>query len=268
MQRFVHVFITLLLIVITGSSVSAMEVLRLATTTSTDNSGLLAEILPPFEKENHCRVDVISVGTGKAIKLGETGDVDVILVHARSKEDDFVAGGFGIDRRDVMYNDFILVGPPTDPARVRDMKDVAKAMARIAETESAFFSRGDESGTHLKEQRLWQDAGIKPSGSWYHETGRGMGEVLIMTGERQGYTLSDRGTFLAFKFKNQVLDILVAGDPRLFNPYGVIMVNPDRHPHVNALLALRFLDYMTSEPTRRRIKNYRVNGEQLFYVAE
>jgi tungstate transport system substrate-binding protein len=243
----------------------AAEHLRLATTTSTDNSGLLAELLPPFEQANDCKVDVIAVGTGKAIKLGETGDVDVVLVHARGKEDRFVAAGYGIDRRDVMYNDFVLLGPADDPAGVKELTDIAAAMGRIAARQLAVVSRGDDSGTHSREKQLWKTAGVVPSGAWYLEAGRGMGEVIVMAGERQGYTLSDRGTYLAFKEKTP-LRIVVEGDQRLFNPYGVIMVNPRKHPHVKVELARKFLDYLTSDQAKALITGFRRGGDQLFYV--
>jgi tungstate transport system substrate-binding protein len=252
-------------LLLTAGNGLAVEHLRLATTTSTENSGLLSELLPPFEQTNNCRVDVIAVGTGKAIKLGENGDVDVILVHARSKEDTFVAEGYGVDRRDVMYNDFVLLGPPADPAGIRRMLDVGSALHRVANSQAPFVSRGDDSGTHTREQRLWREAGIEPGGNWYLEAGRGMGEVIIMANERQGYTLSDRGTYLAFRPKID-LRVMVQGDRRLFNPYGAIMVNPQKHPHVKSGLARKFLDYLTSEPARQRIVTFRKGGEQLFSV--
>jgi tungstate transport system substrate-binding protein len=173
---FRRILITLLLI-LAASPALAVEHLRLATTTSTENSGLLAELLPPFEQANDCKVDVIAVGTGKAIKLGETGDVDVVLVHARSKEDKFVADGFGVDRRDVMYNDFVMLGPTGDPAGIQGMRDAAAAMGKIAAAKATFVSRGDDSGTHTREKQLWKAAGVSPSGDWYLEAGRGMGEV-------------------------------------------------------------------------------------------
>lgn len=250
-----------------ASTALATEHLRLATTTSTENSGLLKELLPAFEQANNCQIDVIAVGTGKAIKLGENGDVDVVMVHARSKEDKFVADGFGVDRRDVMYNDFVILGPNSDPAGINGSRDVAAAMAKIAATGSTFVSRGDDSGTHSREKQLWKKAGIAPSGDWYLEAGRGMGEVIVMAGERLGYTLSDRGTYLAFKAKTE-LQIAVQGDTGLANPYGVIMVNPAKHPHVKVALAKKFLNYLVSAPARSLITGFRKNGEQLFYVAE
>ena len=254
------------LLLLAGTAL-ASEHLRLATTTSTENSGLLAELLPPFEQANDCKVDVIAVGTGKAIKLGETGDVDVVMVHALSKEDKFVADGFGVDRRDVMYNDFIILGPVSDPAAIKGSSDVVAAMAKIAASQSTFVSRGDDSGTHSREKQLWKKAGVEPAGDWYLEAGRGMGEVIVMAGERQGYTLSDRGTYLAFKAKTE-LQIAVEGDQGLFNPYGVIMVNPAKHPHVKQELANKFIDYLVSAPARQLITGFRKGGEQLFYVAD
>ncbi len=258
-------YILVLLLFLFASPAFAAEHLRLATTTSTENSGLLAELLPPFEQANNCQVDVIAVGTGKAIKLGETGDVDVVMVHARSKEDKFVAQGYGVDRRDVMYNDFVLLGPAGDPAGINGLSDVAAAMGKIAATEATFVSRGDDSGTHSREKQLWKAAGVTPDGDWYLEAGRGMGEVIVMAGERRGYTLSDRGTYLAFKSKTD-LQIVGEGDQRLFNPYGVIIVNPQKHPHVKVALAKKFLDYLTSKQAQTLITGYRRGGEQLFYV--
>jgi tungstate transport system substrate-binding protein len=261
-----HLLILLVLLLIACPAL-AKEHLRLATTTSTENSGLLTALLPPFEHANDCQVDVIAVGTGKAIKLGETGDVDVVLVHARSKEDQFVADGFGIDRRDVMYNDFVILGPAADPAGIAGSKDAAAALGEIAAAKATFVSRGDDSGTHSREKQLWKTAGIIPAGNWYLEAGRGMGEVITMATERGGYTLSDRGTYLAYKTKTD-LRIAVEGDPGLFNPYGVIMVNPQKHPHVKAGLAKKFLDYLTSKQAKDLITGFRRGGEQLFYVQQ
>ncbi len=243
----------------------AVEHLRLATTTSTENSGLLAVLLPPFEKANDCQVDVIAVGTGKAIKLGETGDVDVLLVHARKLEDKFVAEGYGVDRRDVMYNDFVILGPAADPAGIAGLKDAAAAMNKIAAAKATFVSRGDQSGTNVKEKELWADAGIKPAGAWYLEAGQGMGEVLTMADQRQGYTLSDRGTYLAYKGKID-LKVLTEGDKRLFNPYGVIAVNPAKYPHTKFQLAEKFIDYLVSPEGQGVIKNYRRGGDELFFL--
>jgi tungstate transport system substrate-binding protein len=259
--------ITITLLLLMATPCFAVEHLRLATTTSTENSGLLAELLPPFEAANDCQVDVIAVGTGKAIKLGETGDVDVIMVHARSKEDKFVNASYGVDRRDVMYNDFVILGPQSDPAGIKVGEDAAEAMAKIAASKSTFVSRGDDSGTHLREMQLWKKAGVAPSGDWYLEAGRGMGEVIVMAGERQGYTMSDRGTYIAYAEKTP-LKIVFEGDKNLFNPYGVIMVNPARHKHVKVDLARNFIDYLTSDQAKQLITGFRKDNQQLFYVAD
>lgn len=267
MTKMTKLAIGISLMLILTSPGFAAERLRLATTTSTENSGLLAELLPPFEAANDCQVDVIAVGTGKAIKLGETGDVDVIMVHARSREDAFVNAGYGVDRRDVMYNDFVILGPQADPAGITGGKDAAAAMAKIAAGSNTFVSRGDDSGTHSREKLLWEKVGIAPAGDWYLEAGRGMGEVIIMAGERQGYTLSDRGTYIAYSEKTP-LKIVVEGDEGLFNPYGVIMVNPERHPHVKVDLAKKFLDYLTSDQAKQLITGFQKGGQQLFYVAD
>ncbi len=238
--------------------------IKLATTTSTENSGLLAELLPVFLEEENIQVDVIAVGTGKAIAHGENGDVDVILVHARSREDAFVNDGFGVNRRDVMHNDFVVLGPESDPAGISGMSDAAAAFSKIAASGSDFLSRGDDSGTHTKEKAIWASANESHEGTWYKEVGQGMGTVLTMTSEVQGYTLTDRGTWLAMK-DNLDLAVLVEGDPVLFNPYGVIAVNPELHSHVNYEGAMKFVDFLTSETGQNVIKNFQKNGEQLFY---
>lgn len=237
----------------------------MSTTTSTENSGLLSVLLPRFERMTGCRVDVISVGTGKAIKLGEAGDVDVVFVHARNLEDKFMAAGYGVNRRDVMYNDFVVIGPPADPAGVRKTAGAAEALARIANAGSTFVSRGDESGTHHKERDLWKSAGIVPKGKWYLETGQGMGEVIQMATQVRGYALADRGTYIAYRKKTDLV-VLRQGDKGLWNPYGIIAVNPARHPHVKYDLALKFIGFVTGEEGRRIITGYRIDGEQLFFV--
>jgi tungstate transport system substrate-binding protein len=245
--------------------VRAGERLRMSTTTSTENSGLLSVLLPPFEKKFGCNVDVVAVGTGKALKLGEAGDVDVVFVHARKLEEKFVANGFGVNRRDVMYNDFVLLGSPDDPAGTRKTGSASEAFRAVSSKGSPFISRGDESGTHQKEKEIWAAAGIVPRGAWYVEAGQGMGEVITMATEKRGYALSDRGTYIAFGRKTDLV-VLRQGDTTLWNPYGIIAVNPEKHPHVNHALALKLIDYVTGPEGRSLISGFKVGGEQLFFV--
>ncbi|MFH1347532.1 MAG: substrate-binding domain-containing protein [Candidatus Margulisiibacteriota bacterium] len=261
MKRFFLLFLSLCLFI---TPVLAKNIIKLATTTSTDNSGLLKVLLPPFEKKYNTRVDVIAVGTGKAIKLGENGDVDVILVHARAAEDKFVADGFGVNRRDVMYNDFIILGPKDDPVEVKGSKDAAEALAKIAKAGAVFVSRGDDSGTHKKEKQLWQLAKIEPKGSWYNAAGQGMGACLQIADEKQGYVLADRGTSLAYMNKID-LEIIHQGDKDLFNPYGIIAVNPAMHQTSNYMGAMMLIGWLTSVDGQKIIKDFQVNGKQLFY---
>lgn len=267
MSRWITLFFVIATVLLSFSSVVAQERLILATTTSTENSGLLEVLLPPFEKQNDVRVDVIAVGTGQAIKLGENGDADVVMVHARAMEDAFVAAGYGVKRHDLMYNDFVILGPAADPAGVAAAQSAVEAFARIAAAQEKFVSRADLSGTHTMEKQLWQSAGQNPNGSWYVESGRGMGEVIQMATELRGYTLADRGTYLAYLGKTD-LEILAQGDERLFNPYGVIAVNPERHPHVNHKQAQALIDYLLSATAREIISGFQVNGKQLFFVYE
>jgi tungstate transport system substrate-binding protein len=240
--------------------------LRLATTTSTENSGLLKVLLPPFEEACRCTVDVVAVGTGKALVLGEHGDVDVVLVHARRLEDRFVLDGFGVGRRDVMHNDFVVVGPQRDPAHVRAATNAVDALRRIERSGVAFVSRGDRSGTHDAELQAWRRAGLEPHGAWYLEAGQGMSEVITMAAERGAYTLTDRGTYLAHPRRGE-LPVLFQGDPILFNPYGVIAVNPAKHPAVDHALATEFIGFLTGPRGRALITGFRVGGEQLFFVG-
>lgn len=249
--------------VVSGSEQQSMI---LATTTSTDDSGLLDFILPDFEKAYNVKVDVVAVGTGQAIALGEDGNADVLLVHARSREDAFMEAGHGVRREDVMYNDFVIVGPAEDPANIRGMTSAADAFAKIASEQVVFVSRGDESGTHTKELSVWKAAGIEPSGEWYQSAGQGMGEVLTLTAEAQGYTLSDRATYLARSKEGLDLEILMEGDEVLFNPYGVIAVNPDKGAHIKAELANQFIDWIISVPVQEKISEFGKEefGQSLF----
>lgn len=269
MERILRIFETtlvLVLLALTALPVRAEERLRMSTTTSTENSGLLAVLLPPFEKKYDCKVDVIAVGTGKSLKIGETGDVDVVFVHARNLEDEFMANGYGVNRRDVMYNDFVILGPPDDPAGIRKTNGAPDAFRAIAAKGSKFISRGDESGTHVKEKEIWASAGIVPKGAWYVEAGQGMGEVLTMATQLRGYTLSDRGTYIAFRKKTD-LAILRQGDRNLWNPYGIIAVNPKKHPHVKYDLARKLIDFVTGAEGRSLIAGFKINGEPLFFLS-
>lgn len=255
---------TLLASLLTFPAIAADNIVRLATTTSTAASGLLDYLLPKFEAKCGCKVHVIAVGTGKALKLGEDGNVDVVLVHARPAEDAFVAAGHGIDRRDVMYNDFVLIGPNNDPARIKGEKDVLVAMKKIADAKWKFVSRGDDSGTDQMEKSYWKALDFKPAGqSWYYSAGQGMGEVLMMSGEMRAYTLTDRGTYISFKDKIG-LPILVQGDARMFNPYGIIAVNPKKYPKANYKGATEMIQWITSPEGQKLIADYKVGGEQLF----
>ena len=254
-----------LFLALSASAFADEGTLRLATTTSTENSGLLKSILPKFEAASGLTVQVISVGTGKAMKLGENGDVDVVLVHSRPDEDRFVAQGFGVNRRDVMYNDFVIVGPGKDPARIRGLKSVAAAFRRILDSNATFVSRGDDSGTDKMEKSYWHELGRRPEGRQYLAAGQGMGEVLTMAGHLGAYTLTDRATYGAYRSRIG-LDILVEGDPKMFNPYGVIAVNPARFPDANFKGATQFVEWLTGAEGRRAIAGFRVNGEQLFFA--
>ncbi len=233
---------------------SEKRVLILATTTSTHDTGLLDEILPIFEKKYNARVKTIAVGTGEAIAMGERGEADVLLVHSREAEEKFVAQGYGVNRRDVMYNDFVIVGPAPDPAGIKGM-DAPGALRRIVLEKALFVSRGDDSGTHKKEKKLWEKAKIRPPSDCYISTGQGMAETLRVADEKGAYTLTDRGTYLSLK-ESINLTILVEGDRVLFNPYGVIAVNPKRFPKVNYNLATKFIKWITSVETQRIIGDF------------
>lgn len=241
----------------------AENAITLASTTSTQNSGLYRYLLPQFEADTGIRVNVVAVGTGQAIKIAENGDADALLVHHRPSEDAFVTEGFGIDRRDVMYNDFVIIGPASDPADVANATSVKDVFQRLAKTTPLFISRGDDSGTHKKEQEMWRAAGLSPNGAWYREIGAGMGAALNMAAATDAYLMSDRGTWLSFG-NTQNLQILFQGQPVLRNPYGLILVNPTRHPHVDVESARRFADWITSETGQQAISNFRVENKQLF----
>jgi len=228
----------------------------LATTTSTQDSGLLDYLLPDYEAETGVKVEVIAVGTGQAIKLGEDGNADVLLVHARSQEDAFMDAGHGVRREDVMYNDFVVLGPEADPAGVKGSTTAVEAFQKIAAAPATFISRGDKSGTHTKELAIWKAASIEPAGDWYVSSGQGMGEVLTMSEEQQAYTLSDRATYLARTKQGLKLVVLMDGDPILFNPYGVIAVDPSKNPNIHLDLANQFIDWLISLPVQEKIAEF------------
>jgi tungstate transport system substrate-binding protein len=243
------------------------QTITLASTTSTEQSGLFAHILPLFTRETGITVRVVALGTGQALDVGRRGDADVVFVHDRAAEQRFVAEGFALERRHVMYNDFVVVGPAADPAGVKGLRDTPEALRRIAATGAIFASRGDRSGTHAAELRLWREGGIDPAvgrGRWYRELGQGMGPTLNIAAAQGAYALTDRGTWLAFR-NRQDLEVLVEGDPRLFNQYGVMMGSRARHPHVKAVFGQRFVDWLVSPAGQSAIAGYRVNGEQLFF---
>jgi len=259
--------VSLLLIVFSLNSQSfAKQKLTLASTTSTLDSGLFEVIIPPFEKKYNCSVRIIAVGTGQAIRLGRDGNADVLLVHDRASEEKFVADGFGVKRLAVMHNDFFIVGPKNDPAGIKGLKG-SEAFKKIFELKGLFVSRGDDSGTHKKELSFWKKLNLKPAGSWYLESGTGMEATLRIANEKIAYTLCDRATWLAHRKEVDALDILVQGDPELFNPYSVIVVSPAKYPWVKYDLAKKFADFVRSPEGQEIIRNYGVDkfGEPLFF---
>ena len=241
--------------------------ITVASTTSTEQSGLFKHLLPAFEKKTGIQVRVVALGTGQAIDLGKRGDADVAFVHDKEAEEKFLAEGFGVKRQEVMYNDFILIGPKDDPAKVAGGKDITEALKKIEAAKASFVSRGDKSGTHAAELRLWKAAGIdldKAKGPWYKDTGSGMGPALNSAAAMNAYILADRGTWLSFK-NRQNLGIVVEGDKRLFNQYGVILVNPAKHSHVKVEAGQKFIDWVVSPAGQRAIAAYKIGDDQLFF---
>jgi tungstate transport system substrate-binding protein len=255
-------------LVVLALPVAAQErSITVASTTSTEQSGLFGHILPAFTRDTGITVRVVALGTGQALDVGRRGDADVVFVHDRAAEQRFVAEGFGRERRHVMYNDFVVIGPASDPAGIAGGRDTVAALQRIAAAKAPFVSRGDRSGTHAAELRLWQAAGVDPTagrGQWYREVGQGMGPALNTAAAQNAYLLADRGTWLSFR-NRQDLRIVVEGDARLFNQYGVMLVNPDRHPHVKAADGQRFIDWIRSAAGQQAIAGFRIGGEQLFF---
>jgi tungstate transport system substrate-binding protein len=280
-----------LILLLCGVSLGEEKILKMSTTTSTENSGLLDVLLPEFKKDTGIDVKVFAKGTGAAIRDGIDGNVDVIFVHDKDREEKFVADGYGTKRYAVMHNDFVIIGPKKDPAGIKGMKDAAKAMAMIAQEKAGFVSRGDDSGTHAKEQDLWKASGVplekktmevvksgktsslsfehpKGLGEWYYSIGQGMGKTILFAEEKQAYTLTDRGTYLEYKFGRKEgldLEILCEGDEKLFNPYGVIPVNPKKYPHVKYDWAETFARWLVSPKGQSLIANYKIQGKQAFF---
>ena len=255
------------LALVVPASRAADNFIIVQSTTSTQNSGLFEHILPLFTKKTGIEVRVVAVGTGQALKNAEKGDGDVVLVHSQPDEEKFVADGWGVKRYPVMYNDFIIVGPAADPAKIAGMKQAPEALKKIAEAQAPFASRADDSGTHKAELKLWHEAGVNPkasSGSWYLETGSGMGATLNIAVGKQAYALTDRGTWLAFANRDD-FKVMVQGDHKLFNQYGVILVNPARHPNVKGTQGQTFIDWLTGPEGQSAIANYKIDGQQLFF---
>ncbi|MFN8757488.1 MAG: substrate-binding domain-containing protein [Tagaea sp.] len=238
--------------------------ITVASTTSTDQSGLFGHLLPRFQAATGIAVRIVALGTGQALDVGRRGDADVVFVHDKPAEDRFVAEGFGVERIQVMYNDFLVIGPKADPARIKDLKDVTEAFRRVQRAGAPFVSRGDRSGTHAAELRYWQEAGVQPAGAWYREVGQGMGPALNTAAAMNAYILADRATWLNFRNRAD-LDVLVQGDERLFNQYGVILVNPQRHAHVRVEMGRTFIAWLVGPDGQRAIADYKIGGEQLFF---
>jgi len=255
-------------LVFSGGASAQERSITVASTTSTEQSGLFGHLLPRFTAASGIAVKVVAVGTGQALDIGRRGDADVVFVHDKVAEEKFLAEGFGVKRFDVMYNDFVVIGPKADPARITGSKDVAESLRKIAEAKAAFVSRGDRSGTHEAELRLWKVAGVDlaaAKGDWYREIGQGMGAALNMASSSNAYLISDRGTWLAFKNRGE-LAILTEGDKRLFNQYGVMLVNPAKHSGVKASDGQAFIDWLISVAGQAAISDYKVGGEQLFFT--
>jgi tungstate transport system substrate-binding protein len=256
--------VALLLTSLAGTAAAQENFITVASTTSTEQSGLFGHILPMFQEKTGIAVRVIAQGTGQALETGRRGDADVVFVHARAAEEKFVAEGSGVKRHDVMYNDFVIVGPEEDPAGIKGGNDAVAALRKIAASGATFASRGDDSGTHKAELSLWMKTGVEPSGDWYRELGAGMGATLNTSAEMPAYTLTDRATWLAFENRRGI-DIVVEGDPSLFNQYGVILVNPDKHPHVQAKQGQAFIGWLLSPEGQQAIAEYEIGGQQLFF---
>jgi tungstate transport system substrate-binding protein len=262
-----RIFLVVLLVMAGGVAQAQDRYITVASTTSTEQSGLFGVLLPVFERESGIKVRVVALGTGQALDLARRGDADVVFVHAKAAEEKFLAEGHGVKRYPVMYNDFVLIGPKGDPARIGGGKDIVDALRKVQSAQAPFVSRGDRSGTHMAELALWKAADVdlgQAKGAWYRDTGQGMGPALNTAASMNAYILADRATWLAFRNRGE-LAILVEGDKRLYNQYGVILVNPARHPAVKRDLGQRFIDWVISPAGQKAIADYKINGEQLFF---
>jgi tungstate transport system substrate-binding protein len=267
-RKIIFYYSIILFLLLLSTSLLAKERIRMATTTSLENSGILYELLSHFEKKFKIKVDIIATGTGKALKLGENGDVDVVFVHDAEAEDEFIRQGFGLKRYQIMYNDFIVVGPEDDPAQVKG-GSVLDAFSKIKSKKCLFVSRGDESGTHKKEMKIWRMIKAEPrgdNGRWYLETGQGMASTILIANEKRAYCLTDRATFIAYRKKVDLV-ILCEGDEILFNPYSIIAVNPKRYTHINYDSVVTLIDWLTSKEAQELILNFKKEGEALFYPS-
>lgn len=267
MHRFIISIASLLSFMFLSGAALAQKSIVVSSTTSTEQSGLFKHLLPSFENKTGIQVKVVAVGTGQALDIGRRGDADVVFVHDKTAEEKFMSEGFGIERFDVMYNDFILVGPKQDPAKIGKSKDIETALKKISQNKSIFVSRGDKSGTHAAELKFWKNAGIdvnQTKETWYKETGSGMGPALNTASAMNSYILADRATWISFKNRGD-LEVVVEGDPKLFNQYGVILVNPSKHPQVKKSEGQMFIDWLISSEGQATIASYKLNGEQLFF---
>ena len=265
-MKHIRYFITLLacIVLLAGCAEQEPESIRLATTTSTESSGLLDVLLPAFTQKTSIVVKVLPMGTGRALQTARDGNCDLVLVHAPKAEELFVAQGWGINRQQIMYNDFVILGPASDPALVKGLKSPVEALEKIAAAKSPYVSRGDNSGTHKKEIELWQAISSEPIGQWYRSVGKGMGQTLIVANQMKAYVLADRGTFIKLRQKIDLV-VLVEGDKMLYNPYGVIAVNPRKHPQAKYGQAMKFIEFLTSQEGQKLIGDYKLDGEILFH---
>jgi tungstate transport system substrate-binding protein len=265
--RSIAALVAYALLLVASPTQAQTQSIVVASTTSTQDSGLFGHILPLFKAATGIEVRVVAQGTGQALDTGRRGDADVLFVHAKAQEEKFVADGFGVKRFPVMYNDFVLIGPKSDPAGIKGKSDIVASLQAIKAKAASFISRGDRSGTHIAELDLWKAAGIdiaKDRGPWYKEIGQGMGAALNTASAANAYVLADRGTWIAFKNRGE-LDIVVQGDKRLFNQYGVMLVNPAKHPHVKKELGQAFIDWLVSAAGQKAIADYKIEGQQLFF---